>query len=220
MKNSIVKLSIKSMILMLCIVILFGIVSPVVNFADEQKATVVVKYQDKEGNVIADEKVIEGNVGEEYEVTRKNIEGYKAYGVTPKDAKGTFTEENIEVVFVYQKIKSEEVVVKYINKEGYYIRRDKTISGYVGDTYETIAENVDGYKEGKTTGKEKGEIEQEGKEVVYTYKVYDKKDKTQWTTAKTLTVIAIIVAVLIVVFIVIAKVEKKNKVTDSKENNE
>ena len=218
MKNSIVKLSIKSMVLMLCIVVLFGIVSPVVNFADEQKATVVVKYQDKEGNVIADEKVIEGNVGEEYEVTRKNIEGYKAYGVTPKDAKGTFTEENIEVVFVYQKIKSEEVVVKYINKEGYYIRRDKTISGYVGDTYETIAENVDGYKVVKTTGKEKGEIEQEGKEVVYTYKVYDKKDKTQWTTAKTLTVI--IVAVLIVVFIVIAKVEKKNKVTDSKENNE
>ena len=220
MKISFVKVFKKLMIAMLCLIFLLSVIAPIVNYAEEQKSTVIVKYQDKDGNAIAEEESIQGNIGEKYEVKRKNIEGYKAYGVTPKDAKGTYTEEDIEVIFVYQNVKDEEVVVKYIDKEGYYIRRDKTISGYVGDTYETTADNVDGYKLVKTTGKEKGEIEKEGKEIIYTYKVYDKNaQKTEWTTTKTLTVIAIIVVALIVVFVVIAKFEKKNKTTDSEDKS-
>ena len=218
MKNNLMKKFFKFMILALCIVLLSGTIFPIVNYAEEQNGLVIVKYQDKDGNTIADDSIIEGNVGDEYEVTRKNIEGYKAYGVTPRNVKGTYTQESIEVIFVYQKIKSEEVVVKYVDESGYYIRRDKTITGYSGDTYETESEEVDGYKVIKTNGKEKGEIEQEGKEITYTYKVYDKNaKKTEWTTAKTLTTIAIIVVILIVVFVVIAKIEKKNKVADSED---
>ena len=223
MKSNLVNISTKSIVIMLCMTILFAVICPIANYAEDRQGKVIVKYQDKDGNIISEEGSIQGNIGDEYEVARKNIEGYKAYGVTPKTSKGTFTQEDIETVFVYQKIKDEEVVVKYIDQKGYYIRRDKTITGYEGDPYETTQESVDGYKHVKTTGKEKGEIEKQGKEIVYTYKVYDKNSKTEWTTAKTLTVIAIIVVVLIVIFIVIAKLERKaksnNKVDEDNNKN-
>ena len=178
----------------------------------ETSGLLIIKYQDKEGNSISEDETKQGRVGDEYQIARKNIAGYKAYGVTPKEAKGSYTQETIEVIFVYQKIKTEEVVIKYVDEEGNYIRRDKTIIGNNGDSYEAEAAEVDGYKVTKTDGEEKGQIKEEAQEITYTYKKVDKNSKKQeWTTEKTLFAIAGVVIVLIIIFVIIAKVEKKSE---------
>lgn len=215
---------IKILAIMLCAVTFMGLMSAEIRATEtantDTKGTVTIKYQDKDGNSILDEQTMNGNVGDEYEVARKNITGYKAYGVTPRTAKGQYTKDNIEVVFVYQKNKSEEVVVKYIDESGNYIRRDKTIVGNNGDDYETTAEEVDGYKHTKTNGEEKGKITYDGKEITYTYKKSDKNSKnTEWSTEKTLIAIAGAVIILIIIFIVIAKLEKKSKISKEDKDN-
>lgn len=237
MKN-INKIFAKSIVIILCVVFLLGVMNSCVSATvdgtkaksveqepnqvsvEETAGIIKIKYVDKEGNSISEEETRQGNVGEAYEIARKNIAGYKAYGVTPQEAKGTYAQEQIEVVFVYQKIKSEEVVIKYIDKDGNNIRRDKTIIGNAGESYETQAAEVDGYKASKTDGEEKGQIKEEAQEITYTYKKVDKDSKKEeWTVEKTLFVIAIAVVALIIIFIIIAKLEKKNKKENIEEKN-
>ena len=157
---------------------------------------ITVKYIDKDGKEISEKETVQGYQGDTYEILRKNIKGYKAYGVTPENAKGMFTEEDVEVIFVYEAIE-EDIVVKYVDEEGNYIARDKTVY----DKEEIEAKDIDGYK---NTGKEK-----DGKEITYTYE--DTRNRSsKWTTEQTLLVIAGIIIALTVVFIIIARKEKKN----------
>ena len=159
---------------------------------------ITVKYIDKDGKEISEKETVQGYQGDTYEILRKNIKGYKAYGVTPENAKGMFTEEDVEVIFVYEAIE-EDIVVKYVDEEGNYIARDKTVY----DKEEIEAKDIDGYK---NTGKEK-----DGKEITYTYE--DTRNRSsKWTTEQTLLVIAGIIIVLTVVFIIIARREKKNNI--------
>lgn len=230
-EKNVMKILIKTIMIILCLILLFGIFQTKVIATSESlvqetneetvnktEGILHIKYQDKEGNSISEEETKQGNAGDEYEIARKNIEGYKAYGVTPKEAKGTYTEKDIDVIFIYQKIKPEEVVIKYVDEAGNYIRRDKTIVGNIGDSYEVEAAEVEGYKASKTKGEEKGQIEEKGKEIIYTYKKVDKNsNKQEWTTEKTLLVIAGIVIVLIIIFVIIAKVEKKSERKEKKD---
>lgn len=65
---------------------------------------VTVVYTDENGNEIADKTTITGNLGDEYSVVRKNIEGYKAYGIDPINKKGNFDAEEEFVTFRYEKL--------------------------------------------------------------------------------------------------------------------
>lgn len=65
---------------------------------------VTVIYTDENGNEIADKSTITGNLGDEYSVVRKNIEGYKAYGIDPINKKGNFDAEEEFVTFRYEKL--------------------------------------------------------------------------------------------------------------------
>ena len=157
---------------------------------------ITVKYIDKDGKEISEKETVQGYQGETYEILRKNIKGYKAYGVTPENAKGMFTEEDVEVIFVYEAIE-EDIVVKYVDEEGNYIARDKTVYG----DEEIEAKEIDGYK---NTGKE-----EDGKEITYTYE--DVRNRSsKWTTEQTLLVIAGMIVALTVIFIIIARREKRN----------
>ena len=158
---------------------------------------ITVKYVDKDGKEISDKIEVQGYLGDKYEILRKNIEGYKAYGVTPENAKGTYTSENIEVIFVYEAIE-EEKVVKYVDENGNYIARDKTVY----DDDEIVAKDIDGYENPKK--------EENGKEITYTYEEAKTKGN-KWTTEKTLLAIAGMIAVLTIIFIIIAKREKNKE---------
>ena len=63
---------------------------------------VTVIYTDENGNEIADKSSVTGNLGEEYSVERKDIEGYKSYGLDPINKKGNFDAREEVVTFRYE----------------------------------------------------------------------------------------------------------------------
>lgn len=65
---------------------------------------VIVQYVDIEGNELTELEIIEGKVQEEYTTQSKSINGYELIG-TPDNKDGVFTEDDITVIYVYEKIK-------------------------------------------------------------------------------------------------------------------
>ncbi len=67
----------------------------------ESKGVVNVKYTDTDGNVL-DTAKLTGEIGSAYATSAKTISGYTLKS-TPSNAKGTYTENAIDVVYVYTK---------------------------------------------------------------------------------------------------------------------
>ena len=65
---------------------------------------VIVKYVDTEGNELAASESFEGKVQDEYITEAKSINDYELTE-TPDNSTGTFTEDDITVIYVYEKIK-------------------------------------------------------------------------------------------------------------------
>ena len=70
-------------------------------------APVTVKYEDKEGNQLAEPTILSGKVGLSYESNAKEISGWWV-SKTPKNAKGTFSDAVQEVIYVYSADKENE----------------------------------------------------------------------------------------------------------------
>ena len=68
---------------------------------------VIIKYVNSEGNEIAESQTITGKVGEEYNTTRKNIDGYKPYGNDPINKIGNYSDLDINVIYMFEKIGNE-----------------------------------------------------------------------------------------------------------------
>lgn len=65
---------------------------------------VIVQYVDTEGNELTESEILEGKVQKEYTTQSKSINGYELIG-TPNNKAGVFTEDDITVIYVYEKIK-------------------------------------------------------------------------------------------------------------------
>ncbi|MBM5595639.1 LPXTG cell wall anchor domain-containing protein [Listeria seeligeri] len=65
-------------------------------------ADVTVKYEDKDGNELATEETLSGNVDADYTSTAKTIEGW-TLKETPTNATGEFSDEAQTVIYVYEK---------------------------------------------------------------------------------------------------------------------
>ncbi len=68
-----------------------------------QTGTVVVHYVDEDGSTLKPDYVLEGNVGEEYEVKREEISKYTNSGEEPLNRAGRYALKQTEVTFVYKK---------------------------------------------------------------------------------------------------------------------
>ena len=136
----------------------------------EEVAKVNVKYMDEEGKELAEKEILSGKLGETYETKAKEIEGWKLKE-TPKNAKGTFTKEMQEVVYVYEKVKEEisKVNVKYVDEEGKELSAKEELSGKLGESYETKAKEIEGWKLKETPKNAKGTFTKETQEVIYIY---------------------------------------------------
>lgn len=76
--------------------------------SEVSKGSVVVKYVDEDGEEIAEEKTLTGNVGESYDVTTSDYKlGISGYTLDenrlPDNANGTFTDQSQVVTYVYEK---------------------------------------------------------------------------------------------------------------------
>ena len=127
-------------------------------YKKKEAGGVIVHYIDKEtGEKLAEDEVIEGNIGEEYKTERKVIENYQKAEPEPTNKEGTMAEETIEVTYYYERISSGKITVKYVDKEtkeeityeddtGEEKTYGYVIKGYIGEEYKTEEKEIPYYK--------------------------------------------------------------------------
>ncbi|MCM1161740.1 MAG: leucine-rich repeat protein [Roseburia sp.] len=74
------------------------------------KGKVIVKYVDTQGNSIATDRTIEGDVGTSYTTTAASVTGY-TLKQTPSNASGKYTSATITVTYVYEQTTSSDLDV-------------------------------------------------------------------------------------------------------------
>ncbi|AGJ01175.1 LPXTG-domain-containing protein cell wall anchor domain protein [Enterococcus casseliflavus EC20] len=146
-------------------------------------ADITVEYVDPEGNKIHAAKKISGNVGDSYDASTEKyqlaIEGYTLdESQLPENSKGVFSETAQTVTYIYTKnpIPAADVTIEYLDLEGNEIHSSQTISGNVGDSYDTSTEqyklSIDGYTldESQLPENSKGVFSETAQTVTYLYK--------------------------------------------------
>lgn len=143
-----------------------------------QGGDVTVKYEDTEGNIISDEVVKTGNVGENYTTEQKDIEGY-TFKEVEGSATGVFTAQPQTITYVYTKnpVKITTVIVKYVDTEGNKISDDVVKIGNTGEKYTTKQKDIEGYTFKEVEGTATGIYTDEAQVVTYVY-IKDKVDTT------------------------------------------
>jgi hypothetical protein len=133
------------------------------------RGTVTVQHTDSSNNKLAADEVLEGNVGTAYSTSAKEIEGYQL-AMRPSNASGTYTEQPITVRYIYDEIPEEgNVIVSYLDKRGNQLAESKTLTGFVGDSYQTEKLDIDGYYQLIPPQNASGTFEKENLEVNYEY---------------------------------------------------
>ncbi|MDU0397703.1 MucBP domain-containing protein [Lactococcus lactis] len=133
-------------------------------------AAVTVKYVDTKGNVISDEAIKSGNVGDSYTTEQKTIDGY-TFKEVQGNATGTFTDQAQTVTYVYTKkpVLGAAVTVKYVDTKGNVISDEAVKSGNVGDSYTTEQKTIDGYTFKEVQGNSTGTFTDQAQTVTYVY---------------------------------------------------
>ncbi|WPC22596.1 MucBP domain-containing protein [Pediococcus inopinatus] len=133
--------------------------------ATETPAKVTFKFVDENGNTIKSDQVLNGYVGNAYDLTAPNIDGY-AFASSDEPLNGKITgDETITLVYKNGTVATEtpaKVTFKFVDENGNTIKSDQVLNGYVGNAYDLTAPNIDGYAfassdeplNGKITGDE------------------------------------------------------------------
>ena len=118
---------------------------------------VTVHYLDEAGKKLAEDKILNGKIGDSYSSEPQDIAGY-VLKTTPANAKGTYTDKVQEVTYVYTN--QVKVLVHYVDQDGKPIAGapDQTISGIIGQPYpDNVVKDIKGYiLKSKPSGKFSG----------------------------------------------------------------
>ncbi|MBC2054887.1 MucBP domain-containing protein, partial [Listeria welshimeri] len=119
---------------------------------------------------IAESHLLNGNIGDTYESKAKVIEGWKLK-TTPSNATGILSDQAQTVIYIYEKEKvaAEPVNVKYVDENGKEIAESHLLNGNIGDTYESKAKVIEGWKLKKTPSNATGILSDQAQTVVYIY---------------------------------------------------
>ena len=124
------------------------------------------------GEKLADEEIIDGHEGDNYETKEKSIEKYDLVKDRyPENAKGKMKIEETKVNYYY--IQKAKVITKYVDKDtGEEISNKETIEGHEGEKYETKEKQIENYDIEKELypNNSKGNMTKEDIEVIYYYK--------------------------------------------------
>ncbi|WP_261810055.1 MucBP domain-containing protein [Levilactobacillus humaensis] len=136
------------------------------------KSTVEVRYQDEAGNKIADSATLTGEVGQPYTTEAANISHYELIE-TPENATGTYAEEPTTVIYRYRKVEpiatKHKLTIHYQDETGKSLHEDTVLNGEPGETYQTEALSIDGYKLMNTVGQTTGNYGESDLEITYVY---------------------------------------------------
>ncbi|MBD5137701.1 MAG: hypothetical protein HDT39_17475, partial [Lachnospiraceae bacterium] len=147
----------------------------------EIKGRVIVRYVDESENEIETSIILTGIVGEDYETAEANIAGY-TLKTSPTNAKGKYTEADITVTYVYQKNditeKTGKVIVRYVDESDNEIKVSTTLTGIVGEDYETAEADIEGYTLKTSPENAKGKYTEADITVTYVYQKNQVTEKT------------------------------------------
>lgn len=108
-------------------------------------AKVIVEYKDaytKENIDKIDTKIVNGFVNDDYNETRPDIEGYVPADPEPTNNKGKMTEDDITVIYWYNKefkITTDVIEIKLVDKDGnILVKKGGTITGEDEMPYESV----------------------------------------------------------------------------------
>ncbi|VTT36566.1 LPXTG-domain-containing protein cell wall anchor domain protein [Enterococcus casseliflavus] len=135
-------------------------------------APVTVRYEDTEGNQLAEPTILNGKVGLPYESKSESISGWYV-AQTPDNAKGIFGDTAQEVVYVYERSDAAPVTVRYEDTEGNQLAEPTILNGKVGLPYESKSESIPGWYVAQTPDNAKGIFGDTAQEVVYVYERSD-----------------------------------------------
>ncbi|HBI6051013.1 TPA: MucBP domain-containing protein [Listeria monocytogenes] len=138
---------------------------------DETAQPITVNYRNSTGQKIAKSEVLTGNIGESYSTQPKTIAGYTLTTIPP-NAKGTFTTNAQTVTYMYTPIaiSALPVTVNYLDENGKEIADSVVLNGRVGEAYNTLAKEIDGYTLIKTPTNANGVFSAEAQSIDYIYR--------------------------------------------------
>ncbi|MGM0139817.1 hypothetical protein IGI65_002295 [Enterococcus sp. DIV0755b] len=155
-----------------------GTVTITVKNTLEEAMPLTVKYQDVNGNQIAEDQVINGYIGDSYDVSTEKY-NLKIDGYTLKEVQGSLNgilaETPQTVTYIYEKnaTKAKDVVVHYQDANGSKIADDQFFSGNVNAPYDVSTKEyqleISGYTLEKVVGSVTGFLSEEEQNVTYVY---------------------------------------------------
>ncbi|ECQ6207338.1 class 1 internalin InlJ [Listeria monocytogenes] len=132
---------------------------------------VTVNYVDDTGKTLAPSETLNGNVGDSYNATAKQIDGY-TLSAEPTNATGQFTSSAQTVNYIYTKNPAPEkgvVEIHYVDENNKQLSSATEISGTVGDNYTTEPKTIDGYTLTTTPDNTTGTFTTGNQTVTYVY---------------------------------------------------
>ncbi|EAF2115997.1 class 1 internalin InlJ [Listeria monocytogenes] len=132
---------------------------------------VTVNYVDDTGKTLAPSETLNGNVGDTYNATAKQIDGY-TLSTEPTNATGQFTSSAQTVNYIYTKNPAPEkgvVEIHYVDENNKQLSSATEISGTVGDNYTTEPKTIDGYTLTTTPDNATGTFNTSSQTVTYVY---------------------------------------------------
>ncbi|EAD7000988.1 class 1 internalin InlJ [Listeria monocytogenes] len=132
---------------------------------------VTVNYVDDTGKTLAPSETLNGNVGDTYNATAKQIDGY-TLSAEPTNATGQFTSSSQTVNYIYTKNPAPEkgvVEIHYVDENNKQLSSATEISGTVGDNYTTEPKTIDGYTLTTTPDNATGTFNTSSQTVTYVY---------------------------------------------------
>ena len=129
--------------------------------------TVTVRYQTADGTPLASSETQTGSYGSDYTTSAKEIPGYHLT-TTPTNAKGTYTADTPDVIYVYAP-DEESVTVHYQTADGTTVAPSETQTGSYGSDYTTSAKEITGYHLVKVPTNATGTYTTDTPDVIYVY---------------------------------------------------
>ncbi|EAC2532982.1 class 1 internalin InlJ [Listeria monocytogenes] len=132
---------------------------------------VTVNYVDDTGKTLAPSETLNGNVGDTYNATAKQIDGY-TLSTEPTNATGQFTSSAQTVNYIYTKNPAPEkgvVEIHYVDENNKQLSSATEISGTVGNNYTTEPKTIDGYTLTTTPDNATGTFNTSSQTVTYVY---------------------------------------------------
>ncbi|EOH98803.1 hypothetical protein UAY_02071 [Enterococcus moraviensis ATCC BAA-383] len=133
-----------------------------------QASDITVKYQDDNGNKLADDVVKTGMIGEAYATEQKEMDGY-IFKEVLGNATGFFTDQPQTVTYVYSKVQMANVTAKYQDDLGNKLADDVIKTGTIGERYHTEQKEIEGYSFKEVQGDSTGLFTSTSQTVTYVY---------------------------------------------------